>query len=258
MTKTMTKTKTKRARMPMNKHKYKKRTQRVWNMRGCFNKGCTQKIRGKKYFQKGGCGCGQQMGGGTGITLSPAPFVNQSWSPNSIKTWPGVQPGIGTGNWLSHNPNNLDIPAMAIQERAGQIFPRQMGGNPGTMIKIIKKMKRKFRTPGIFGGKKTRHNKNKNKINEFAEVIHLKRTPNESIFKESIKTNSPSGSTKMNEIIKKLATSKNPGIHGGAFSDITNIGRSLGYGVNSAYHTLIGSPSMPVNPMPTAGQFAKR
>jgi len=42
---------------------------------------------------------------------------------------------------------------------------------------------------------------------------------------------------------------------GGVF-DLVNTGRSIGYGMNSAYSNLVGSATMPVNPLPTQGQFA--
>lgn len=44
---------------------------------------------------------------------------------------------------------------------------------------------------------------------------------------------------------------------GGAFPGLVNMGRSFGYGINSAYSNLVGSANMPVNPMPTADQFQK-
>jgi hypothetical protein len=43
---------------------------------------------------------------------------------------------------------------------------------------------------------------------------------------------------------------------GGVF-DLVNVGRSVGYGINSAYSNLVGAASMPVNPLPTQGQFQK-
>ena len=43
---------------------------------------------------------------------------------------------------------------------------------------------------------------------------------------------------------------------GGVF-DLVNMGRSIGYGMNSAYSNLVGAASMPVNPLPTEGQFQR-
>jgi hypothetical protein len=43
---------------------------------------------------------------------------------------------------------------------------------------------------------------------------------------------------------------------GGVF-DLVNVGRSVGYGMNSAYSNLVGTASMPVNPLPTQDQFQR-
>jgi hypothetical protein len=43
---------------------------------------------------------------------------------------------------------------------------------------------------------------------------------------------------------------------GGVF-DLVNVGRSIGYGMNSAYSNLVGTASMPVNPLPTQDQFQR-
>jgi hypothetical protein len=174
----------------------KRKTQRLWKMHGCSRTkrsvkyGC-QKGGYKCGLQMGGNKCGLQMGGcntcglqkGGSMQLSPSPFVNKPWTP-LIQSLPEVQ-GSGTGNWLTKNPLTTDVTdRTAIQERAGQIFPLQMGG----------KRKRK--------GKKTKRSKN----------------------------------------------SKRGG---------TGLGQLFGYGVNSAYSNLIGSPNMPVNPLPTA-QFIQQ
>ena len=112
-----------------------KKTQKMWKMRGCANK-----TRTRLYKQKGGCGCGIQMGGkkrirrGGHMSLSPSPFVNRPWLP-PIQSWPGVQ-GSGTGNWLTKNQMNVDVSERtAIQERAGEVFPLQMGGRTKRRMK---------------------------------------------------------------------------------------------------------------------------
>ena len=177
----------------------KRKTQRLWKMRGCSKTkssvkcGC-QKGGYKCGMQMGGCGCGLQTGGnkcglqmGGSMQLSPSPFVNKPWTP-PIQNWPGVQ-GSGTGNWLTKNNYDVDVTdRTAIQERAGQIFPLRMGG------------KRK--------GKKT----------------------------------------KRRQMTKKNKNNKMGG---------TGLGQLFGYGVNSAYSNLIGSPNMPVNPLPTT-QFIQQ
>jgi len=56
---------------------------------------------------------------------------------------------------------------------------------------------------------------------------------------------------------KKSGSKKKRKQHGGFLSDLVNAGRSLSYGLNNAYSNLIGSPNMPVNPMPTV-QFPYR
>lgn len=183
----------------------KRKTQRLWKMHGCSK----TKRSVKCGCQKGGCGCGLQMGGnkcglqmggcntcglqkGGSMQLSPSPFLNKPWIP--IQNWPGVQ-GSGTGNWLTKNNYDVDVTdRTAIQERAGQIFPLQMGG------------KRRGRK-----GKKT----------------------------------------KRRQMTKRIKNSKNSKRGG------TGLGQLFGYGVNSAYSNLIGSPNMPVNPLPTT-QFIQQ
>ena len=107
----------------------KRKTQKIWKMRGCAKK------------IGGGCGCGVKFGGykkgkrrslrGGRIFLSPSPFVNSPSLPAQIQTWPGVQ-GSSTGNWLTKNQHLVDVTdRTAIQERGGQVFPLQMGGMKG-------------------------------------------------------------------------------------------------------------------------------
>ena len=123
----------------------KRKTQRLWKMHGCsrtkrsFKCGCPKcgykcGLQMGGNLQKGGNKCGLQMGGcntcglqkGGSMQLSPSPFLNTPWTP--IQSWPGVQ-GSGTGNWLTKNNYDVDVSdRTAIQERAGQIFPLQMGG----------------------------------------------------------------------------------------------------------------------------------
>jgi len=101
----MVKTKARRRRQKNNR----KRTQKIWKMRGCANKKTTN-------FRGGS------------MSLSPSPFVNAPSFPGQIPTWPGVA-GSATGNWLTKNQHLVDLTdRTAIQERAGQVFPLQMGG----------------------------------------------------------------------------------------------------------------------------------
>uniref|UniRef100_A0A6C0LBC9 Uncharacterized protein n=1 Tax=viral metagenome TaxID=1070528 RepID=A0A6C0LBC9_9ZZZZ len=111
-----------------------KKTQKLWPMRGCYKQrggSCGCGLQGGGVSQRGGV---RQMGGkrrrvkGGGMTLSPSPFVNPPTLPAAIQTWPGVQ-GAGTGNWLTKNQLPVDVSdRTAVQERAGSIFPYQMGG----------------------------------------------------------------------------------------------------------------------------------
>lgn len=92
----------------------RKRTQKTWKMRGCAGK-------------KGGYKKSKSFRGGS-MFLSPSPFVNTPSLPGQIQTWPGVA-GSATGNWLTKNQHLVDLTdRTAIQERAGQVFPLQMGG----------------------------------------------------------------------------------------------------------------------------------
>lgn len=124
----------------------KKKTQKAWKMRGCAK---------HKINQSGGnCNCGAMRGGKRsrkgGLWLSPSSFVNAPTLPAHIQTWPGV-PGSATGNWLTKNQYPVDLTyRTATQERAGQVFPMQMGGKKrGHRFSRGKKSKKGGAFPGL-------------------------------------------------------------------------------------------------------------
>lgn len=196
----------------------KQKQQKVWNMRGCSRKN-------SKCMRGGGCGCGnpffggqqRQTGGSCGCGAS---FLGGSQ--NGGMKMGGSEPALIGTPWTA---NISTWPGVAGNDGQSNFFSL-------------------------------------NKYTPFSPETQMGQERDGSIFppenvkylvrggKRSVK--SKSKRTRKHKMYKKILKGGT-----GIFSqDLLNTGRSIQYGLGSAYNTLLGYPT-PINPQPYSDQYTK-
>jgi hypothetical protein len=204
----------------------KQKQQKLWNMRGCSkkNKKCVGTMRG------GGCGCGNpffggnQRGGGCGCGASI--LGGQQTQSGGMKMG-GSDPALIGSPWTA---NISSWPGVAGNAGQSNFFSlnnytpfspeTQMGQERVGAIFPPENVKYLVRGGGKRGTK-----------------TKSKKTQKYRIHKNKIK-----------KILK--------GGSGFISQDLLNSGRSIAYGLGSAYNTLLGYP-LPVDPLPYSDQYKK-
>jgi hypothetical protein len=110
-----------RGRTRSKRGKKSRKTQRLWNM-----KGCSKRMRG---------GCNECLGGQRGGT-SNGSFVGNPWGGN-VSEWPGVSGQQGVTNYLALNKYYNDPQTSMVSSR-GESYPGNNGYRGG-----VKKIRQK-------------------------------------------------------------------------------------------------------------------
>lgn len=206
------------------KQQKQQKQQKVWNMRGCSRKN-------KKCMLGGGCGCGNpffggsQRGGGCGCGASPLAGGSQTG---------GMKMG-GSEPALIGSPWTADIktwPGVAGNDGQSNFFSlnKYTPFSPETQMgqerdgAIFPPENVKYLVRGGRRGKGKRGTKTKSKMTRRYRISRNKKLKGGS-----------------------------PGVFG---QDFLNSGRSVAYGLGSAYNTLLGYPT-PTDPLPFSDQYTK-
>jgi len=203
----------------------KQKQQKLWNMRGCSKKN-------KKCVSGGGCSCGNpffggnQRGGGCGCGASI--LGGQQTQSGGMKMG-GSDPALIGSPWTA---NISSWPGVAGNAGQSNFFSlnnytpfspeTQMGQERVGAIFPPENVKYLVRGGGKRGGKRGGKSK---------------KTQKYQIHKNKIKKILKGGSSFISQ-------------------DLLNSGRSIAYGLGSAYNTLLGYP-LPVDPLPYSDQYKK-
>lgn len=198
----------------------RQKQQKLWNMRGCSkkNKKCVGGMRG------GGCSCGNpffggnQRGGGCGCGASI--LGGQQTQSGGMKMG-GSDPALIGSPWTA---NISSWPGVAGNDGQSNFFSlnKYTPFSPETQMGQ-ERVGAIFPPENVRGGGK--------------RGVKSKRTRKYRIHKNKIKKTLKGGSSFIGQ-------------------DLLNSGRSIAYGLGSAYNTLLGYP-LPVDPLPYSDQYTK-